>query len=1294
MLPSVQVMRISPGYFLRQYFLKHLPFLHANSPLGMVLLGLFLALVGTGYAAWKAIQKWGETSRVVATESRLGQSTLLSALWYAPTGELFGYRQEGWKVTLLRWPTDKGLRPAQVQLDLAELTPIGNQADNISPASPSLDRGGFPRLNAQVTRNQKQASQFSSKGTPSSNGRTDPTAGVDRSTAAPLVAVSEDLLGVAWVWRGNLYRTLLGGQSPEVSRPAAWNFQDRSGRASLKSASTEIGVLPAVEKAQSARPSVVSYRLPADVVHSVALQFAGATAVILQDESTGRISFLDLREGKTITSFSASAPCPVAVVGTRALVVCVASPQVMILDFSKLPKIEKTEFRVPDQQARELNLVALALSRDGTPAIGTDLGTVLIWPADESGQRQLKELRSPGIAEAIDCDERAVLVGGGFRGIYALQEGAEAKLLVNDITGTSLLAIERLERTEQGLKSGRLAFGTREGVSVASLSAVRRMNKWGYAIAAAWLGFWALYCVGIPGASILLEESRREREVRVRTELGRSVEAVGISSAAESGALISLGEPSEKLLSACVAGECVAFIGAGLGAQAGLPTWQPMIQSLLTDASRKDLLDPKETEALQEAMSEGQWNVVADELVDKLEGHGDMLQSFLAQTYLREDIRPTPVHHLLSSLNLSGVLSTSFDQLLETTFKDQIRKVYTHQDSGTLLELLTKRQFFFAKLYGSLDKPGSLLIGGAQFDQAMARNPLFSRFVETLFFSKTLFFIGAGFEGIESYLSGLKIAGASEQKHFALVAAHGGAWRAKADLLRRRYGIQVLPFSSQLGFAEVERFLGKLASAVAPRIASSAVQPERISRLKSVTLKNIGPFDDMTLELDSQWTVLLGDNGVGKSTILRAIAVGLAGSEAGEYAGRLISAGKESDGASIILRTDGGNEYTTVISKGDRTMVQSRGSRPLEVERWLALGFPPLRTFTLAPIGDFPAKGLQRLTAGDLMPLITGEVDPRPDKLKAWLVDLDYRDKDQRASNRSPWSFLRRGESPTQFTSLIEQFFQVIRELTPGLKLGEVQIDVRKKEVRVQTDDGLLRIEMVSQGTQSLLGWVGILLQRLNDFYSQGSDEVPSGSGSGPISLLDQHALVLMDEIDAHMHPKWQQLIVHSLKQLFPNVQFVVTTHSPLIVAGMDRREVRVARRADPNEPQAGRVILEPPKQKLKGLRADQILTAASLFNMESTLTPDIESARQRYTVLAAKNTLTREEQSDLDKLAENLEIRAPAPHESELARLAFDKMQQLLETQLGNLSSEQKQKLMEEAKVQIQENITGSRRP
>jgi predicted ATP-dependent endonuclease of OLD family len=76
-----------------------------------------------------------------------------------------------------------------------------------------------------------------------------------------------------------------------------------------------------------------------------------------------------------------------------------------------------------------------------------------------------------------------------------------------------------------------------------------------------------------------------------------------------------------------------------------------------------------------------------------------------------------------------------------------------------------------------------------------------------------------------------------------------------------------------------------------------------------------------------------------------------------------------------------------------------------------------------------------------------------------------------------------------------------------------------------------------------LLGWVGYLCQRLK--------ETAQDSNSDPLST-DGYALVLIDEVDAHMHPRWQQVLVRRLKQVFPNVQFIASTHSPLIVGGLE----------------------------------------------------------------------------------------------------------------------------------------------
>ena len=103
-------------------------------------------------------------------------------------------------------------------------------------------------------------------------------------------------------------------------------------------------------------------------------------------------------------------------------------------------------------------------------------------------------------------------------------------------------------------------------------------------------------------------------------------------------------------------------------------------------------------------------------------------------------------------------------------------------------------------------------------------------------------------------------------------------------------------------------------------------------------------------------------------------------------------------------------------------------------------------------------------------------------------------------------------------------------------------------------------------------------------------------------------ALVLMDEIDAHMHPVWQQVLVPRLKQLFPNVQFIATTHSPLIVAGRSRHEILIFRR----QPKTKEIIVNRPTHDFRGLRADQILTSPA-FGLVGARDIETVEVQQRY---------------------------------------------------------------------------------
>ncbi len=80
---------------------------------------------------------------------------------------------------------------------------------------------------------------------------------------------------------------------------------------------------------------------------------------------------------------------------------------------------------------------------------------------------------------------------------------------------------------------------------------------------------------------------------------------------------------------------------------------------------------------------------------------------------------------------------------------------------------------------------------------------------------------------------------------------------------------------------------------------------------------------------------------------------------------------------------------------------------------------------------------------------------------------------------------------------------------------------------------------------------VGIIYNYLT-FRYPGVDET---------ELMQKPAIVFIDEIDAHLHPEWQRKLINILREVFPEVQFVVTAHSPLIVAGCKTEEVTVLRK-------------------------------------------------------------------------------------------------------------------------------------
>lgn len=718
-------------------------------------------------------------------------------------------------------------------------------------------------------------------------------------------------------------------------------------------------------------------------------------------------------------------------------------------------------------------------------------------------------------------------------------------------------------------------------------------------------------------------------------------------------ALAQIPVPAE-LRQACSNGECVAFVGPGLSAPASLPTWGPLVEGLLKWSAKHAMFTPEEYESLEEATKQRDYESVADMVVSRISDPAE-LAGYLRKVFSTERLPIPQAHSLLPRLPFSAILTTNFDDFIERSYTGLL-PIYTPNDTESLQSAHIASKPYILKLYGTYARPETILVDPAHFRTAMASNIPFTRYMQGLFLSRTMLFIGASLEGISGYLDGLNLRadGGTTRQHFAVLAVNGNSWRPKADQLLRRYGIRVIPYS-RTSEKQLTEFLEQLRP---PRIGQHVKMGalQRSSYLKSIHLESVGPFDDLHLDFDPGCNVIVGDNGVGKSAILKAIAAAIAGEDSQPYAHRLVKKGRKD--ATITLETDRGTRYVTRLYLTDKesAVVETRPGRALEAESWLALGFPALRMVSWQSAGEYSSEGPARAQARDLLPLLTGEPDSRMDDLKRWLLNFD-----KRTRSRNPRSRKFRDE-----------FQNVIERLLPHETVKFAGIDREKGRVLIQTPEGELPLEAVSQGATSFMGWMGVVLQRLYDFYS------PEAGSANP---LEQFALVLVDEIDAHMHPGWQRTVVGDVQSICPNAQLIATTHSPLIVNNLERDQVVALKRGMPPRR---------PDGSLKGYRADQILTLP-LFDLSSTMSVGSEKALERYSRLLGKPDRSPDEEKELADLTRAVGLDWPSEPESPKSREALAQLEQLAFARIQALPPERRQALIEESTRTLEQREAAS---
>ena len=192
----------------------------------------------------------------------------------------------------------------------------------------------------------------------------------------------------------------------------------------------------------------------------------------------------------------------------------------------------------------------------------------------------------------------------------------------------------------------------------------------------------------------------------------------------------------------------------------------------------------------------------------------------------------------------------------------------------------------------------------------------------------------------------------------------------------------------------------------------------------------------------------------------------------------------------------------------------------------------------------------------------------------------------------------------------------------------------RPSGVYVKTFTGLVRISALSLGYRTTAGWVMDLAWRLLNQYPHSSNP------------LAEPAIVLIDEIDLHLHPRWQLQIMRDLGTLFPATQFIATSHSPLIVQVAESANlVLLEKRGDT-------VVIVNDPEISRDLRVDQILTSL-LFGVPSPRNERVERLLEQRAELIDKAERSNEEEERLRDIRRQLD-ELPTAHEAN-DRVAMD---------------------------------------
>jgi predicted ATP-binding protein involved in virulence len=430
-------------------------------------------------------------------------------------------------------------------------------------------------------------------------------------------------------------------------------------------------------------------------------------------------------------------------------------------------------------------------------------------------------------------------------------------------------------------------------------------------------------------------------------------------------------------------------------------------------------------------------------------------------------------------------------------------------------------------------------------------------------------------------------------------------------------------------------------------------------RIDQLTIKNLRLFgnDPQTIVFDAQKqiTVLLGDNGAGKTSLLDACTVLLSQffehfpnvskkdfrpddvrNETNErkadylHCGIRVTASEHEHPIDNHLLDEAEIIEVVMNRKGNQSQIPDSLLKPIKdyslmvksiIDEGGTVALPVLAYYgTERGRIDVPER---RRDFNDIFPRwysYQDALEPSTN-FKRFFTWFERNEDLERRERERLWDRNYESHTLKAVRRALEQFFEKERLVKPRVETSPLRFvmdDLSDQEHPLEK-----RIDRMSDGYRISIAMVADIAARM-------AEANPSEEVSGLADPLESHGIVFIDEIDLHLHPKLQREVLRRLTQIFPNVQFIVSTHSPNVILGaLDLVQVVKLNH--------GEIDTQVNTAEYENYDVSLVLLS-DLFALENVRNNEYLDASRRYEELLLLPEMSNDERREFDDLAVKLE--------------------------------------------------------